>query len=124
MDSTEVIDALAALAQEYRLAIFRLLVEQGPGGLAAGVIAERVGLTPSALTFHIQQLTRAGLLTQRRDGRQLLYAPDFATMNGIVDYLTENCCAGSASCAPSCAPRAKKSVRRKPANVRQTRTRT
>ena len=100
METPQVIDALAALAHEHRLAIFRLLVEQGPEGLPAGTIADRVGLAPSSLTFHVQQLTRARLLTQRREGRQLFYATDFGAMNKLVGYLTENCCNASGQCSP------------------------
>ena len=104
MKTPAIISALAALAHEHRLAIFRLLVEKGPEGLPAGEIAERIGLVPSSLTFHLQHLARAGLLTQRRVGRQLFYATDFGVMNELVGYLTENCCAG-AGCAPAAAPR-------------------
>jgi len=104
MNATRTVDALGALAHEHRLAIFRLLVEQGPDGLPAGAIAGRVGLVPSSLTFHVQSLQRAGLVTQRRVGRQLFYAADFAAMNGLVDYLTRNCCGGKQSCAPACKP--------------------
>jgi ArsR family transcriptional regulator len=101
----QVIEALGALAHEHRLAIFRLLIERGPEGLPAGRIAERVGLVPSSLTFHLQNLQRAGLITQRRESRQLFYAADFTAMNALVGYLTENCCAESgAQCAVSCAP--------------------
>jgi ArsR family transcriptional regulator len=105
MKTTHAIDALAALAHEHRLGIYRLLVQRGPEGLPAGAIGERVGLVPSSLTFHLQNLRRAGLITQRRDSRQLFYAADFAAMNGLVGYLTENCCGNSsADCSPSCAP--------------------
>ena len=105
MKTPRVIDALGALAHEHRLAIFRLLVERGPEGLAAGQIAERIGLVPSSLTFHLQNLQRAELITQRRESRQLIYAADFSAMNGLVSYLTDNCCAASGeSCAPECAP--------------------
>jgi DNA-binding transcriptional ArsR family regulator len=101
MDSTEVVQALGALAHETRLAIYRTLVEQGPAGLPAGIIAERLGLPPSSLTFHVQHLHRAGLLTQRRVGRQLIYAADFSNMNGLIGFLTENCCGqGLAACLP------------------------
>lgn len=100
MQTRDVIEALAALAHEHRLAIFRLLVEQGPEGLPAGEIAERIGLVPSSLTFHLQHLTRSGLLTQRRMGRWLIYATDYAAMNELVGYLTENCCGGGRSCVP------------------------
>ena len=102
MKTHQVIEALGALAHEHRLAVFRLLVERGPEGLAAGNIAASVGLPPSSLTFHLQNLQRAGLITQRRASRQLIYVADFAAMNTVVGYLTENCCAGSAGdCAPS-----------------------
>lgn len=106
MTPTEAIAALSALAHEHRLSIFRLLVEQGSEGLPAGVIAERVGLLPSSLTFHLQHLTRAGLLVARRVSRQIFYAADFAAMSSLVGYLTENCCAAEgASCAPECQAR-------------------
>lgn len=104
MKTHEVIAALAALAHEHRLGIYRALVAQGTEGLAAGQIAERVGLVPSSLTFHLQHLTRAGLITQRRVGRQLIYAASFPAMDQLIAYLTENCCQGSGVCAPSCAP--------------------
>lgn len=92
MDTPEVVTALGALAHENRLSIFRLLVEQGPGGLPAGEIAETLGLPPSSLTFHLQQLTKAGLIVPTRVSRQIFYATDFAAMNSLVRYLTENCC--------------------------------
>jgi DNA-binding transcriptional ArsR family regulator len=103
MKTPVVIAALGALAHEHRLAIYRLLVERGPDGLSAGAIGERVGLLPSSLTFHLQNLQRAGLITQQRLSRQLIYSVDFAVMNGLVGYLTENCCRDSESecCAPA-----------------------
>jgi len=104
MKSATAIAALGALAHEHRLAIFRLLVEQGPDGLPAGVIADSVGLVPSSLTFHLQHLTRSGLLTQRRQSRQIFYAADFAAMNDLVGYLTDHCCTASGACAPDCQP--------------------
>ena len=104
MKSPQAVTALAALAHEHRLGIYRLLVQSGPDGLSAGTIAERVGLLPSSLTFHIQSLQRAGLVTQTRVSRQLIYAADFVAMNGLVDYLTENCCGGTQSCTTACAP--------------------
>jgi ArsR family transcriptional regulator len=105
MKTTRVIDALGALAHEHRLAIYRLLVQRGPEGLPAGAIGERVGLVPSSLTFHLQNLQHAGLIAQRRESRQLFYSADFVVMNGLVGYLTENCCGNSgAECSPSCAP--------------------
>ncbi len=88
----QVVSALGALAHENRLAIYRMLIEQGPDGLSAGAIAERLKLPPSSLTFHLQQLLRAQLVSQRRASRQLFYAADFTAMNGLVAYLTENCC--------------------------------
>jgi ArsR family transcriptional regulator, arsenate/arsenite/antimonite-responsive transcriptional repressor len=105
MRTPEVIEALGALAHEHRLAIYRLLVQRGPDGLPAGTIGERVGLVPSSLTFHLQNLQRAGLIAQRRESRQLFYSADFAVMNGLVGYLTENCCgnSGSECCAPAVA---------------------
>lgn len=92
MDTHHAVDALGALAHEHRLSAYRLLVECGPDGLPAGGIAEQLGLPASSLTFHLQHLLRAGLITQRRVGRQLIYAADFACMNGLVGFLTENCC--------------------------------
>lgn len=104
MKSPQAVGALAALAHEHRLAIYRLLVQSGPDGLSAGTIGEQVGMLPSSLTFHIQSLQRAGLVTQKRVSRRLMYAAEFSTMNGLVDYLTENCCGGSGSCATACNP--------------------
>jgi ArsR family transcriptional regulator len=118
MKTSRIIDALGALAHEYRLAIYRLLVEQGPEGLPAGAIGSRIGLAPSSLTFHLQALQRAGLITAARASRQLIYSADFAVMNGLVGYLTENCCASStATCAIDCRPvaAAKSNKRRKAA---------
>lgn len=104
MDGKKAVAALGALAHDTRLEIFRLLVQRGPDGLSAGSIAERLGIPPSSLTFHLQQLTHAGLITQRRLSRQLIYATDFAAMNEVMFYLTENCCSGGAVCAPICRP--------------------
>jgi ArsR family transcriptional regulator len=103
MTSIDVIVAMAALAQETRLAIYRLLVETGPDGLAAGVIADKVGVAASSLSFHLAQLLHAGLVSQRRVSRSLIYAADYTTMNSLMGYLTENCCGGQA-CAPICQP--------------------
>jgi|SRR5688572_6254685 DNA-binding transcriptional ArsR family regulator len=114
METKHAIDALGALAHEYRLAIYRLLVEQGPDGLPAGTIGERVGLAPSSLTFHLQNLHRAGLIAQRRESRSLIYSIDFSAMNELVDYLTENCCAGSGgSCVTACKPAPSTKAKRK-----------
>ena len=104
MDAGKVIAALGALAHETRLRVFRMLVERGPDGLPAGAIAQRLDMPPSSLTFHLRHLTDAGLIKQRRLGRRLIYAADFAVMNGLVGYLTENCCGGAQICAPACQP--------------------
>ena len=105
MKTRQVIDALGALAHEHRLGIFRLLVERGPAGLPAGRIAERVGIVPSSLTFHLQNLQRAGLIARRRESRRLIYSADFTAMNALVGYLTDNCCAESAAeCCPAARP--------------------
>jgi DNA-binding transcriptional ArsR family regulator len=105
MNGATAIGAFGALAHQHRLAIYRALVKRGSGGLAAGAIGERVGLLPSSLTFHLQSLQRAGLIQQRRDGRQLIYSADFAAMNALLSYLTDNCCAESGeSCATVCLP--------------------
>src|SRR5499433_2341083 len=111
MEKTDAVAALAALAQDNRLDIFRLLVQAGPQGMAAGHVAERLGLAPNTLTFHFDRLRMAGLVTVRRDGRSMIYAARFETMNALLGYLTENCCKGSKdACAPAaeCRP-----VRRK-----------
>ncbi len=97
--SSEIITALGALAQPHRLAAFRALVEAGPDGLAAGVLASRLDVPASSLSFHLSQLERSTLITRRRAGRSLIYAADFAAMNALVGYLTDNCC-GGASCTP------------------------
>jgi DNA-binding transcriptional ArsR family regulator len=112
MKTEEAVGALSALAQETRLSIYRLLVEAGPNGLAAGVIAERLGVAPSSLSFHLAQLTKADLIQQRRMSRSLIYAADFTAMNALVGFLTENCCGGQI-CAPVCQP-AKVSSNRSP----------
>jgi ArsR family transcriptional regulator, arsenate/arsenite/antimonite-responsive transcriptional repressor len=114
MKTPDVVTALAALAHEYRLGIYRLLVEQGPAGLPAGTIGERIGLQPSSLTFHLQALRRAGLITQARSSRQLIYSADYQVMTGLVGFLTDKCCsAGDASCDAACKPeRVVRSARR------------
>jgi len=104
MDQKAAIVALGALAQETRLEVFRLLVATGPQGLRAGVIAERLGVMPSSLTFHLNQLHHAGLITQRRQSRQLIYSAEYSAMNDLLAYLTENCCGRGQSCAPACNP--------------------
>jgi ArsR family transcriptional regulator len=97
MERSDAITALAALAQESRLDIFRLLVQAGADGLPAGRIGERLGLPSATLSFHLNQLKQAGLVTFRRDGRSLIYAAEYAAMNGLLAYLTENCCQGDAT---------------------------
>ncbi len=99
MDSNEAVGSLGALAQEHRLALFRLLVQAGPGGMAAGDIASALGIPNSSLSFHLAQLSRAGLIRQQRQHRSLIYSADYGAMNALVGYLMENCCAGAA-CAP------------------------
>jgi ArsR family transcriptional regulator len=97
MEKSDAITALAALAQESRLDIFRLLVQAGTDGLPAGQIAERLGLPSATLSFHLNQLKHAKLLTFRREGRSLIYVAEYAAMNGLLGYLTENCCQGDAA---------------------------
>src|SRR5439155_26037432 len=104
MGQNKAVAALGALAQDTRLGLFRLLVTAGPAGLPAGAIAERLGVAPSSLSFHLQQLLHAGLVTQRRLGRQLIYAAEYGAMNELLAYLTENCCGRAASCMPVCNP--------------------
>jgi DNA-binding transcriptional ArsR family regulator len=106
MQASKAVQALAAIAHEHRLAVFRLLVERGPDGLSAGAIAAHLDVPPSSLTFHLHQLRHAGLITQRRLSRQLFYAADFGAMNGLIAYLTDNCCGrgAAANCGPACNP--------------------
>ena len=104
MEQVQALAALGALAQETRLQLFRLLVTCGPEGMSAGNIAEHLAVPPSSLSFHLQQLTHAGLVTQRRLGRQLFYSAEYGAMNGLLAYLTENCCGQAAACAPACNP--------------------
>ena len=102
MEKTDTIAALAALAQENRLDVFRLLVQAGRAGLAAGAVAEKLSLAPNTLSFHFDRLRNAGLVTCKREGRSLIYAARYETMNGLLAYLTENCCAGvGTKCAPA-----------------------
>ena len=101
MDKQSAITALAALAQEARLDIFRLLVQAGPEGLAAGQLAEQLGLPPATLSFHLKELRHAGLVSFQRASRSLIYSAEFASMNNLLAYLTENCCQGdAAACVP------------------------
>jgi DNA-binding transcriptional ArsR family regulator len=105
MESATVIRALGALAQEHRLATFRLLMQAGADGMAAGAIAECLGVPPSSMSFHLAQLANAGLITSQRRSRSIIYAADYAAMNQLMGYLTENCCGGvpctaDAACTP------------------------
>lgn len=90
----QAVDALGSLAQEHRLAIFRLLVQAGEAGLPAGTIAEKIGVPKSSLSFHLAHLERAGLVGRTREGRSLIYTADYTAMNRLVGYLMENCCGG------------------------------
>lgn len=101
MEKQDVITALAALAQETRLDLFRLLVQAGPEGLPAGAIADALGVPSATLSFHLKELKNAGVVGCRREGRSLIYSPDFGAMSALLGYLTENCCAGAAGCAPA-----------------------
>ena len=105
METSNVLTALAALAQETRLAVYRLLVEHAPEGVTAGKVAENLGLPPASLSFHLKELTHAGLIVPRQDGRFIWYSADLDAMNGVIAYLTENCCRSSAVCDPKCTPK-------------------
>ncbi len=100
MDAATAVKSLGALAHDSRLSLFRLLVEAGPEGVSAGVLAAQLGLTPSGLSFHLKDLVHADLIAPRSDGRYVIYSANFDAMNGLVAYLTENCCQGGC-CAPS-----------------------
>ena len=109
MDNKAAVSLLASLAQESRLAVFRLLVEQGPDGLPAGKIGEQLGIPPATLSFHLKELSHAGLVRSRQESRYIFYSANYAAMNNLLAFLTENCCAGSTcevtttTCGPSCA---------------------
>lgn len=103
MESYSVVESLAALAQESRLQVYRLLVQAGPEGLAAGDIAERVGIPANTLSFHLKTLGHAELIASRQEGRFIYYSANYAQMNALVGFLTENCCGGR-SCMPSAVP--------------------
>ncbi len=104
VETIQALQALGALAHDSRLAIFRLLVQAGPGGLSAGVIGEKLELPPATLSFHLAHLARSGLASSRQDGRFVIYSADFRNMSELVGFLTENCCGGK-SCAPVRRPR-------------------
>jgi DNA-binding transcriptional ArsR family regulator len=104
MEKMRAVAALAALAQENRLDVFRLLIEAGPDGMPAGQIAETLSLAPNTLTFHFDRLRAAGLVSVRREGRSMIYTARFETMNALLGYLTDQCCGGNPG---KCMPRAK-----------------
>ena len=95
METSDAVSVLSALAQEARLEIFRLLVRSGPAGLAAGVIAEELGVPAATLSFHLKELKTAGVVNARREGRSIIYSPDFDAMNSLLGFLTESCCQGA-----------------------------
>lgn len=103
METKAAVTALAAIAQDSRLAIFRTLVQAGPAGLAAGKISELTGIAPSSLSFHLKELAHAGMADWRQAGRFIIYTANFATMNALLGFLTENCCGGN-PCSPVCTP--------------------
>ena len=100
MEKRDAVAGLAALAQDNRLDVFRLLVQAVPEGIPAGEIADTLGIAPNTLTFHFDRLRMAGLVSVRREGRSMIYAPRYETMNALLGYLTENCCRGRAQCLP------------------------
>ena len=102
MERSDAVAALAALAQDHRLDVFRLLVQAGPDGMSAGAIATALDIPPNPLTFHFDRLRMAGLVGVRRDGRSMIYTAQFGTMNALLGFLTENCC-GGVPCAPAAA---------------------
>ncbi|WP_018078779.1 ArsR/SmtB family transcription factor [Thiobacillus denitrificans] len=103
METKAAVAALAALAQDSRLAIFRALVQAGPAGLAAGRIGELTGIAPSSLSFHLKELSHAGMVDSAQAGRFVIYTANFTTMNALLGFLTENCCGGN-PCTPACPP--------------------
>jgi ArsR family transcriptional regulator, arsenate/arsenite/antimonite-responsive transcriptional repressor len=113
MESKQAIASLAALSQETRLAIHRLLVEAGPTGLSVGEIGASVKAAPATLSFHLKELANAGLVLARQEGRYIFYSANYERMNALIGFLTENCCARD-GCAPSCGPSKKATQRSKP----------
>ena len=104
MKASTAVAALAALAQENRLAAFRALVEAGPSGLCPGELMDKLGVAAPTLSFHLAQLRHAGLVRVTREGRTLHYAANFNAMNSLIGFLTEKCCGSAANCAPACDP--------------------
>ena len=103
METNAAVTALSALAQTSRLAVFRALVQAGPAGMAAGKISELADIPPSSLSFHLKELSHAGLVASRQDGRFVIYTAQFDVVNALLGFLTENCCGGN-PCAPVCSP--------------------
>jgi DNA-binding transcriptional ArsR family regulator len=119
MESKQAVSALAALAQETRLAVFRLLVQAGPTGLSVGEIGEAVKAAPATLSFHLKEMTHAGLIEPRQDGRYIFYAANFLRMNELLGFLTENCCArDGVTCSPACVPERDAKVPHSPGNAK------
>ena len=114
MNTQNVIAAMGALAQESRLAVYRLLVRAGPQGMAASKISEQVGIPASSLSFHLKEMFHADLVVSRQESRFVIYSANYDTMSKLIGFLTENCCGGN-PCTPVCAP--KNSARKKPATV-------
>jgi DNA-binding transcriptional ArsR family regulator len=121
MEHATAITALAALGDDIRLTLYRLLVKRGPEGYPAGEIGERLDLAPSKLSFHLKVLADAGLVAARREGRFVIYSPNFDGVNALVAYLTENCCSLGSECAPSCAPAVARTKARHATEIRVTR---
>jgi len=119
METTQALQSLSALAQESRLAIFRLLVQAGPAGKAAGAIGEALDLPPATLSFHLAGLTRAGLAQSRQEGRFVIYSASFENMNALVTFLTENCCGGAACSPAACQPASKGNQDETPTRTRR-----
>jgi DNA-binding transcriptional ArsR family regulator len=120
MESKAAIRALSALAHDTRLAVFRLLVQAGPDGVAAGRLAAQLGIAAPTLSFHLSHLNHAGLVEVQRIGRSLIYRADYSCMNGLVAFLTENCCGGLGACAPVCVPdRVEEKIHEAPARSRR-----
>ena len=119
MEKIDALAALSALAQENRLDVYRLLVQAGPKGMAAGEVASTLEVAPNTLSFHFDRLRHAGLVSVARQGRSMIYAARYETMNNLLAYLTENCCGGnSALCAPAACPPAKPARKRNKETVR------
>ncbi len=113
MKSIQVVKALAALAQESRLAVYRLLVTRGPEGLSAGVIGTRLGIAPATLSFHLKELANAGLVTALTQGRYVIYSANLDLMNELLGFLTDNCCGGN-PCSPVAACKPSRAIKKQP----------